>query len=174
MTLDGFFEGRTSWDLSFHEDVWGEDLERFSLEQLKEVGALLFGRKTYEGMAEYWSTAEGEIAWEMNTVPKIVFSTTLAKADWSNTRLVSGKAEEEVEKLKQEAGKDLFVFGSADLASSLTRAGLIDEYRVCVTPHLLGAGNPLFRGSDDTVRLRLLDARPTATGAVILRYRRAP
>ena len=176
MTLDGYFEGATSWDLSFHEDVWGEELERFSMQQLDEVGALIFGRKTYEGMAGYWSNAEGDIAEgdiarRMNAVPKIVFSNTLSKADWNNTRLVKGKAEDEVAKLKEQPGKDLFIFGSAELCGSLTRAGLIDEYRVCLTPHLLGSGTPLFKPGEERVRLDLVETRPLSTGGVILRYR---
>ena len=176
MTLDGYFEGATSWDLSFHEDVWGQELERFSKEQLGEVGVLLFGRKTYEGMAAYWSnaegdSAEGDIARRMNAVPKIVFSNTLGKVDWNNTRLVKGHAEDEVARLKEQAGKDLFIFGSADLCGSLTRAGLIDEYRVCLTPHLLGSGTPLFKPSPERVRLSLVDTQPLSTGGVILRYR---
>jgi dihydrofolate reductase len=170
MTLDGFFEGRAPWDLSFHEDVWGEELERFSLQQLGVAGGLLFGRKTYEGMAAHWRTAEGEIARRMNDIAKVVFSATLGQADWQNTRLVSGKAEDEVPALKGEPGGDLFVFGSADLTASLTRARLIDEYRICIAPRLLGGGNPLFKQSPEQLELTLLDAQPLATGGVILRY----
>src|SRR5437870_3991 len=88
VTLDGFFEGPNSWDLGWHEYVWGEELERLSIEQSRSIGALVFGRVTYEGMAAYWSTATGEIAEFMNGVPKIVVSTTLEAADWSNTRLI--------------------------------------------------------------------------------------
>ena len=102
VTLDGFFEGPKSWDLDWHEYVWGEELERFSLEQSESADMLLFGRVTYEGMAAYWSSAEGEIAEFMNKVPKVVFSRTLERADWNNTRLVKAGAEEEVAKLKQQ------------------------------------------------------------------------
>jgi dihydrofolate reductase len=174
VTLDGFFEGPKSWDIDFHETVWGEELERFSIEQSRSVGALLFGRVTYEGMASYWSTQKGEIADFMNSIPKVVFSRTLSKADWSNSRLVKGNAEEEVVRLKRQAGKDLYIFGSADLSASLTKAGLIDEYRLCVAPVVLGAGNPLFKGSPERVRLKLVDARPLKSGGVILRYRPEP
>src|SRR5437773_1122211 len=127
VTLDGFFEGRKSWDIGWHDTVWGEELEKFSLEQSKSIGALLFGRVTYEGMAGYWSKEKGDIADFMNAVPKVVFSKTLAKADWNNTRLVKQNAEREVAKMKNEKGKDLFIFGSANLSSALTRKGLIDS-----------------------------------------------
>lgn len=122
MTLDGFFEGRKSWEIDWHDYAWGEELERFSIEQSKSIGMLLFGRVTYEGMAGYWSKEKGEIAEFMNSVPKIVFSRTLSKADWNNARLVKGKPEEEVARLKEQPGRDLYIFGSANLASTLTRA----------------------------------------------------
>ena len=134
---------------------------------------LLFGRVTYEGMAGYWPTATGEpgdIADFMNAVPKVVFSRTLEKAEWNNTRLVKGDAAEEVARLKEGAVKDLFIFGSAGLASAFMRGGLVDEYRICLTPLLLGTGNPLFKTSPERQKLKLLEARPLKSGAVILRY----
>jgi dihydrofolate reductase len=170
ITLDGFFEGTKSWDLDWHDSVWGEELERLSLEQSKSIGMLLFGRVTYEGMAGYWQTQKGEIADFMNEVPKVVFSRTLSKAEWNHTRLVRDQAEEEVIRLKKQPGKDLFIFGSANLSSTFTRAGLIDEYRLCVAPVVLGGGNPLFKASPARLRLKLLEARPLKSGGVILRY----
>ena len=172
MTLDGYFEGTTSWSIDWHELVWGEDLERFSLEQLKDVGTLLFGRTTYEGMAAYWRTETGDIAEFMNSLPKLVFSNTLDRADWNNTRLVRGDAAEEVARLKREPGGNMYIFGSAALASSLTRSGLIDEYRIGMTPLVLGGGNPLFKPGTQ-LHLKLVEATPVSTGAVILRYRPA-
>jgi len=172
MTLDGYFEGPKPWDIDYHEYVWGEELERFSLEQAKEVGTLLFGRKTYEGMASYWSTATGDVAEFMNSVPKVVFSNTLERATWNNTRLVKGQAQDEVVRLKQASGKDLFIFGSADLADSLTKRRLIDEYRIGLNPLILGSGNPLFKPNDERLRFKLLEARPMQSGVVLLRYAR--
>lgn len=173
VTLDGFFEGRKSWEIDWHELGWGKELEQLSIDQLKSVGALLFGRITYQGMAAYWSTAKGETADLMNEVPKIVFSRTLAKADWRNTRLVKGNAEEEVPKLKQQPGKDMFIFGSANLSSALMEHGLIDEYRIALNPVILGGGNPLFKPSPERTRLKLVEAKPLKTGVVILRYQPA-
>ena len=173
VTLDGYFEGPKPWEIDYHEYVWGEELERFSLEQAKEVGTLLFGRRTYDGMAAYWSTATGEIAEFMNNVPKVVFSNTLQKATWNNTRLVKGRAEDEVARLKQEPGKDLFIFGAAELADSLTKQSLIDEYRIGLNPLVLGGGTPLFKPNKERMRLKLLEARPMKSGVVLLRYARA-
>jgi dihydrofolate reductase len=172
VTLDGCFEGPKSWEIDWLEYVWGEELARFSLDQAREVGALLFGRVTFEGMESYWSTATGEIADFMNRVPKVVFSNTLEEAKWNNTRLVRGPAEEEVVRLKQEPGKDLFIFGSAKLTDSLTRRGLIDEYRIGLNPLVLGGGTPMFKPSDERMRLKLLEARPLRCGVVLLRYKR--
>ncbi|HZI64681.1 MAG TPA: dihydrofolate reductase family protein [Thermoanaerobaculia bacterium] len=170
VTLEGYFEGRKKWEIDWHEDVWGEELERWSIEQSKSIGMLLFGRVTYEGMSAHWASAKGEIADFMNRVPKVVFSRTLASADWRNTMLVKENAEQEVAKLKQQPGKDLYIFGSADFSSTLIRHGLIDEYRLCVAPVLLGAGNPLFKSNPGKMKLKLLEARPLKSGGVILRY----
>lgn len=86
MTLDGYFEGTQNWDLSFHNLIWGQELEKLSIEQLKSADYLIFGRVTYEGMAAYWTkaeaeTAEQEVAKLMNSIPKLVFSKTLKSAD---------------------------------------------------------------------------------------------
>lgn len=170
VTLDGFFEGSRSWDIDWHEVGWGEELERFSIEQLTGADLLLFGRVTYQGMASYWSSAEGEVADLMNGIAKVVFSRTLNAADWNNTRLVNGSVEEEVARLKQQPGKDMLVFGSADLVSGLMRAGLIDEYRIGVNPILLGEGRPLFKPGGEKTRMRLLGATPLRSGCVVLRY----
>ena len=170
VTLDGFFEGRKPWDLDWHDQIWGEELERFSLDQLNAADALLFGRATYEGMAAYWSAATGAIADLMNAIPKVVFSRTLETAEWSNSRLVKSEAVAEVTRLKREPGRDLYVFGSADLSASLMRAGLFDEYRLGLAPVLLGGGTPLWKPGTEQVRLRLLEARPVGAGGLLLRY----
>jgi len=169
-TLDGYFEGAKPWDLDFHNAAWGEELEQLSLDQAKEVGTLLYGRATYEGMQSYWTTATGATAEFMNSVPKIVFSRTLASATWNNSRLVRGDAADEVASLKREEGKDLFVFGSAKLSDSLMQRGLFDEYRLCIAPIVLRNGVPLFKPGGEAQNLTLLESRALATGAVILRY----
>src|SRR5215203_2094947 len=160
VTLDGFFEGARPWDLSFTELVWGEQLIQLSIEQLDGADALLFGRATYEGMADYWRTAKGEIAERMNAIEKVVVSNTLASADWNNSRIARGDGADVAEALKAREGKDILVFGSAILSDALTRRGLIDEYRIGVAPTLLGSGRRLF--SAETQRnLKLLGATTT-------------
>lgn len=170
MTLDGYFEGTQPWDLAFHETVWGEELEKFSLDQGQEIGTLLFGRRTYEGMFAYWKKETGAIADMMNSIGKAVASRTLDEATWNNTRLLKGEAVEGVRALKAEDGKDVFIFGSADLVDSLLQAGLVDEYRICVAPVVLGAGNPLFKPHDRKIGMRLNSSRPLKTGGVLMTY----
>lgn len=168
-TLDGFVEG-TGRDISWHNDVWGEELERLSIEQGKAAGALMFGRVTYELMAGYWPTASGEVADFMNALPKYVFSRKLQTSNWNNTQVFGTDVPATVAKLKRETAKDIYLFGSADLASHLVPHGLIDEFRICVAPVLLGEGTPLFKRTKERRKLKLLDARALSVGAVILRY----
>jgi dihydrofolate reductase len=168
-TLDGYVEG-PGRDISWHNDVWGEELERFSNEQGKAAGALMFGRVTYELMAGYWPSASGEIADFMNALPKFVFSRTLKASDWNNTRIFGENVPETVATLKRETAKDIYLFGSADLASTLIAHRLIDEFRIGVAPVLLGEGTPLFKPSREKHKLKLVDAKPLSVGAVILRY----
>jgi dihydrofolate reductase len=174
VTLDGYFEGKEPWDLGFHEAAWGDELQQFSLDQANEVGTVLYGRATYEGMAKHWTTTTGPTADFMNEVPKMVFSRTLDAATWKNTRLVSRDAADEVAELKRGDGKDLFVFGSAKLSDSLLRRGLFDELRLCVAPVVLGTGVPLFKEGSPRQNLMLHQARPLVTGGVILRYAAKP
>ena len=170
LSLDGFFEGAKSWDLDFHQSVWGDELERLSLEQLNTADGLLFGRITYEGMAAYWQTAIGEVAKLMNAVPKIVVSRTLERADWPNTKLIKDNVAAEIQKLKSQGNKNTFVFGSANLSATLMQHNLFDEYRLAIAPVLLGLGKPLFPTNFDRLNLELLDSRQLSNGCIILRY----
>ena len=168
MTLDGYFEGAKKWDLDFHGQVYGPELEELGQQQLDSAGAILFGRVTYEGMASYWQSAKGRTADQMNSVPKIVFSRTLEDATWNNTRLVRGSAQEEVARLKSEDGGDLYVMGSADLSASLMAHDLFDEYRLCIAPTVLGAGTPLFKPAAKPKPFRTREARTLKTGGILL------
>lgn len=175
MTLDGYFEGKSPWDLAFHEHVWGGELRAYSLEIGRDADLLVFGRKTYEGMAAYWVDAaeELEIKEYMNAIAKIVVSRTLTHADWNNTRIVRDIVGE-LTTLKAQPGKDIFVFGSAELTDSLLKAGLVDEIRLCIVPVVLGGGNPHFKQAETPRVFTLLETRPLKTGGVVLRYAPAP
>ena len=172
MTLDGRFEGDKPWNLSFHQLVWGPELEAHAVAQLHEASMLVFGENTYKGMAEYWN-GEGAndvpVAPLMNSIAKIVCSRTREKAEWNNTTIVRD-AVGEVTRLKEKEGGPMFVFGSGMLSESLMNAGLFDEIRMCVAPTILGKGRHLFTDATAQRNLALLESKPLANGGVILRY----
>ncbi len=174
MTLDGFFEGPEPWSIDFHGLVWGKDLQELSETQLADAGLLLFGRKTYVGMADYWTKetdpADASVTGGMNGLPKVVISNTLSAADWNNTRLLKGDAAALVRQLKAEEGGTIYVFGSADLLATLLAHGLVDEYRLCIAPVLLGKGNPLFKTTEARTGLELKSSRALDNGGVLLMY----
>ena len=172
MTLDGFFEGPNR-SIEWHNV--DDEFNDFALEQLTSTDGLIFGRVTYELMADYWPTDQALqddliIAEWMNKLPKYVFSRTLNQADWKNTTLVRGDAAIELHKIKGQPGRDMFIFGSADLSTSLIQNDLIDEYRVLVNPILLGQGTPLFRGLKDPISLQHIHTRTFKNGNVLLTY----
>lgn len=172
ITLDGYFEGNNNWELPWHERIWGEELEQFSLEQLNSADMLVFGRVTYEGMAAYWQTAQGEVADYMNSLPKLVCSGTLQTAAWNNTTLVKDNVVGELKRLKQQGDGNMFVFGSANLSQTLMNEGLFDEYRIGIAPVIYGTGRRLFSEGLNLQELKLYESRPLSTGCVILRYQR--
>lgn len=172
VTLDGFFEGPTKWDLGFHNEVWGEELAALSREFGEKAGLLVFGRVTYEGMKAYWTTAteeEGAIKAFMNALPKLVASRSLTTSDWNNTDVTADIAGE-LGRRKTALTKDIYVFGSAELTDSLLRDGLVDEIMLCLAPIVLGAGTPFFKPGSSARKLALTQVRPLANGAVILNY----
>ena len=172
VTIDGCFEGEKPWDLSFHQLVWGPELEAFSVAQLKEASVLVFGNNTYKGMADYWSKAdinEPIVAPLMNNIAKIVCSPTLEKAEWNNTTIVRD-AVTEIKRLKEEEGGPMYVFGSGILSESLMNAGLFDEIRLCIAPTILGKGRRLFTEGNTQRKLKLLEDKQLESGGVILKY----
>jgi dihydrofolate reductase len=170
MSLDGFFEGPNG---EFDWPVVEEEFFGYAREMLRSVDTILFGRLTYLHMAAYWPGApRDEIAEQMNNLPKVVFSRTLERAEWKNSRLVQGDAAAEVTRLKRESGKDLVILGSASLASSLLQANLIDEYRVILEPVVLGSGHPLFKSIPKRIQMKLTGIRTLKTGVVVLYYQR--
>jgi len=170
ITLDGYFEGEKNWDLDFHEAIWGQELEKLSLEQLNAADFLVFGRKTYEGMAVYWKTEEGEIAQLMNKIPKLVFSRTLQSVDWNNSTLIKENAAAEISRLKTQGNGDMYVFGSADLSETFINDNLFDEYRIGIAPVILGSGRPLFGKVTSSKKLVLVSTQQLSTNGVILKY----
>jgi len=172
-TADGYYEGPNG---EFDWPVVDDEFNDFSLEQLDEIGTLLFGRVTYLGMASYWPTSQAtegdpKTAEAMNSIDKIAVSNTLTSADWQNSRLLSGDVGAELARLKEQPGKALAVFGSSNLTVNLIRQGLVDEVRIMTMPIVLGAGRSLFHTATSRIGLRLLSVRQFESGNVLLTYR---
>lgn len=173
VSLDGYFEGPDK-ELDWH--LVDDEFNEYAGELLDSVDAILFGRVTYQLMAAYWPTEAAKrdspaIAAKMNSLHKIVFSRTLAQAQWHNTRLVKGDAVQEVSRLKRQPGRDLVIFGSSDFAVSLIDASLIDEFRILINPVLLSGGKTLLKGMKGRLYLDFIGAEVFGSGLVMLRYR---
>ena len=151
----------------------GEEGDAFKLEETRSTGALLLGRRTYEGFAAAWPSREGEFADLFNALPKYVVSTTLKDPQWTNTTVLDGDLVQEVRRLREIDG-DLVVHGSAQLAQALIANDLVDELRLMVFPVILGTGKRLFGDPGEKKGLRLVDAKAVGDGVVILTYAGAP
>lgn len=169
VSVNGFFEG-TEHDISWHNV--DDEFNQFAVEQLDSSTTLVFGRVTYELMADYWPTVTDvdPVAERMNSMEKVVVSTTMESADWNNTRLVSGNVVEEIRELKRGSGKDIAVLGSSNLTVSLLSAGLVDELRIMMNPILLGNGTSLFIGLSNRITLTHRSTKTFGSGNVLLSY----
>jgi dihydrofolate reductase len=175
VSLDGYIKGP---DGTFDWADPDEEVHRFWNEQTRQIGVNLYGRNLYETM-KVWETLDQEpdandvvieFAEIWRATPKLVFSTTLTEVEGSNTTLEKRDVVEAAKELKAEDGKEISV-GGAGLASTLARAGLIDEYRLCINPVLAGGGTPFFPPLDDLVSLELVENRTLASRVAYLRYR---
>lgn len=176
VSLDGFIagpDGEIDWSAP------DEELHRFHNREAEEIGAHFCGRRLYEVMV-YWETADanpsiGEVEREFASIwramPKVVFSSTLEKVEGNATLARDGVAEE-VARLKQQPGKDLAV-GGAGLASTFIELGLVDEYRLFISPVVLGAGTPFFPALEERVDLELVETHTFGSRVVYVRYRNA-
>ncbi len=174
VSVDGYFtdqNGDMSW--AHNQDA---EWNAFTQENAGGGGELVFGRKTYDMMVSFWPTPLAaqmmpEVAASMNQLPKIVFSKTLGRATWNNTRLMNGDIAAETQKLKQEPGPGLIIMGSGSIVSQLAQAGLIDEFQIVVHPLVLGAGRTLFEGGKEKLDLTLASTRTFKNGNVLLSYK---
>jgi dihydrofolate reductase len=177
VSLDGMVAiARGDGSVPVMEGEWGlppedPELTKLKLEWVREAGAHLMGRVTYEAMAGYWPTSTHAYAAPMNEIPKIVFTNTLDRADWADTQIVRGEIAEEIARLKREAGKDLLAHGGATFVQSLARENLVDEYRLITHPVAVGSGLPLFKDLPAPLRLELVDTK--AFGSANLRIYRS-
>lgn len=180
VTLDGYMSG-PDCELDWHFQRWTNEMAESACEQLSEADAILLGRVTYQAMARYWpAKATGlctareniDFAEMMNNYAKIVFSKSLSGVgEWKNSRLAKGDIEEEIASLKQMPGKNMIIYGSGKMVSSLMQLKLIDEYRIWLHPVVIVHGKPLFKGLQSKLNMKLYKTQTFSSGVVLLCYR---
>jgi dihydrofolate reductase len=176
VTLDGVMEdpggGDKSkyggWSLQF----WNEQAMKFKYDELFACDALLLGRVTYDGFAKAWPAMKdaGDFGERMNSISKLVVSTTLKNAEWNNSTIINNNVVATIEALKEQSGKDILVAGSAELVHTLMQYDLTDEFRLMIHPIVVGGGKRLFGEGIDRKVLKLLDTKTFSSGIVVLNY----
>ncbi|MDX6588734.1 MAG: hypothetical protein QOI84_8 [Solirubrobacterales bacterium] len=177
VSLDGVMEDPGGAE-DFKHGGWtfeinrGEEGDKFKLDELFEAEAQLLGRVTYEGFAAAWPKMEDEVGFAelMNSMPKYVFSSTLEKADWNNSTILSGDFAAEIAKLKQDVDGIILVAGSCRLVQGLIEHDLLDELRLMVFPVILGSGKRLFGETAGKKPLKLTDSKTVGAGIAVLTY----
>lgn len=179
VSLDSYMSG-PNCELDWHFESWGPDLAQSFCEQLSTADTILLGRVTYCAMARYWPQKAQDLSFPrediafadmMNNHTKVVFTKTLTAPAWTNSKLVNGNLEREVRKLKKQPGKDIIIYGSGKLISSMVElGGLIDEYVLWVHPVILGEGKPLFKTLPGKLRMKLVRTNIFSSGVVMLDY----
>lgn len=179
LSLDGFASGPND-ELDWI--AYDSELEAYAHAMHDLTDAVIWGRRTYEGMAGYWLTvpgnpestpAEREHARWLDNATKIVVSRTLDRIDWNNTTntvLIKDNIAEQINKIKAQPGKDIWFLGSTMLAQTFMQLDLIDEYRININPSVLGVGKPLFANVTRNIPLKLLESKTFKSGVVALRY----
>jgi len=175
VTVDGYFAGLNG-EIDWHNV--DEEFNQHAIALLDEVDTLIFGRMTYQLMADYWPSEEAihndpVVAAGMNRLQKVVFSRTLDRVEWENSRLATRDPVAEIQYLKQQPGKDMVIFGSGSIVSLLTPPGLIDDFRFIVNPLILGEGKSMFVNLGDRFRLEFVQVRTFKNGNVLLQYKPA-
>ncbi|WP_433619359.1 dihydrofolate reductase family protein [Paenibacillus cellulositrophicus] len=177
-SLDGFVEGPNG-EMDIGWVSYDADLEKLAKEFLNTADTVIWGRGTYQMMHSYWpsvpsnpSASQHELdhAEWIEKTNKVVFSTTLEKVEWNNSRLVKNNVKEEIMNLKQQPGRDMVILGSPRFAHYLMELDLIDEYKITVSPVLIGSGLPLFQGIKEKINLKLIDNKTFDSGAIGLVY----
>src|SRR5688500_16519645 len=172
LSLDGFIGGpneETDWF------VWDEEVGLAAKKVQSKTDTLLFGRTTYDIMASYWPTpaagSEDPVITDFtNNTNQVVFSKTLEKDDWKNRRLENEITPEAIKKIKQQARKNILIYGSGSIVSQLMKSGLIDEYQIMINPVVLGNGKPLFQNIEEKAKLKVIKTKKFKCGNVLIIY----
>jgi len=174
ISLDGYFvdgDGQMSW-AKMDNDA---EFNKFTTENAKAGGTLIFGRVTYDLMVSFWPTAQArqmfpEVAEKMNNGAKVVFSRKMEKAAWTNTKLEKGDLAATIRRMKSEPGQGMVILGSGSIVAQLAPEGLIDEYQLVVNPIVLGAGRTMFQGVPERLNFKLTKTKTFHNGKVFLAY----
>jgi len=174
ITLNGFYKGAGE-DTSWHSHDPQSEESDYAKEGAQSGSILLFGRTTYDMMAGFWPTEQAlqsmpDVAKGMNASEKIVFSRTLKKADWNNTRIIKDNIEDAIKKLKKESPKPMTILGSGSILTQLATAGLVDEFQFMLDPVALGEGSPILEGLGHQLDLQLTSHRVFKSGTILLTY----
>lgn len=178
ISLDGYFEGEKH-DLSWHNV--DEEFVDFAVEQTGTASTLVFGRKTYELMHDFWPSENArkedpKTAQILNFTDKIVFSKTLQSVNeeeyWKNIKLVKENVTEEISNLKKDFGDDIAILASNNLVVNLLNEGsdVIDEFRIMINPVAIGSGTQLFYRLNKKINFKLLKTREFKNGNILLTY----
>ncbi len=175
-SLDGFVagvNGEMDW-ITIHDELFD-----FVATMTAKADTALYGRVTYEMMQNYWPNAGNKpnaskhdiehSAW-YNKVPKVVLSRTMNEQGLVNTKVINDQLTENINKIKNQDGKDILIFGSPRASHSLLSLGLIDEFWLFVNPVLLGKGMPLFKDITEPIKLNLLETKIFSWGVIALHY----
>jgi dihydrofolate reductase len=181
MSLDGFIAGPNG-EMDWMVWNWDDKLKNYVFEFTETVDTIILGRKMTDGFVSYWSDVMTKpddpssvdrshaFAKKMIETPKVVFTKTLKKSQWTNTDVATGDLTDEITKLKMQKGKDIVVYGGASFDSSLIKAGLIDEFHLFINPAAIGSGMTIFKDLNETQKFNLVKAEAFDCGIVELHY----
>jgi len=183
MTIDGFVGGPNG-ELDWMTWNWDDKLKNYVGELTDSVDTILLGRKMTDGFISHWTNVtanpdneEYEAAKKFIDYPKVVFTKTLEKSNWANTKLATGDIVTEVNNLKRQSGKDLptgqagiIVYGGAGFVSSLIKENLIDEYHLFINPMAIGKGMEIFNKVENKMELKLVSSTAFECGIVVNKY----
>lgn len=177
LSLNGYYKGENE-DISWAKQAGGKEENEFAASNLQSGSTLVFGRVTFQMMRSYWPSTEAaknqpEVAEGMNKAEKIVFSRTLDKADWNNSKVIKGDPESEMRKLKSMSDQNFTILGSGSIIRQLVNKGLIDEYQLMIHPVLIEKGTPFAKDLQDKLDLELTGSRAFKSGIMHLTYRPA-
>jgi dihydrofolate reductase len=178
VSIDGFVcgsEGQMDWTVW----NWDDELKNYVKELMTPADSFIIGRVLYEGMSNYWPAAEINpdtdeesrmAAKAFNSMPKHVFSKTLTSADWTNAIIEKGELVETINRLKNQEGGDIMLYGGVSMVSSFIQHNLIDEYHLFINPTAIGKGRSIFGNLNENLGLKLVKSQAFSCGIVVLHY----